>query len=88
MLWQDNSTSHENCEYIFHTIRLKPRKITFKVKHVGVDKNSVSFAQYTHIYTTSETMTIQPDMHANKTTVHDTMRQIRATQSMATNKHR
>ena len=32
MLWQDNSTSHENCEYIFHTIRLKPRKITFKVK--------------------------------------------------------
>ena len=47
-----------------------------------MDKNSLSFAQYTHIYTTSETMTIQPDMHANKTTVHDTMRQIR---SMATN---
>ena len=38
--------------------------------------------QYTHIYSTSETMTIQPDMHANKTTVHDTKRQIRATPSM------
>ena len=51
-----------------------------------MDKTLSLSAQYTHICSTNETMTIQLDMHANKTTVHDTMRQIRATQSMATDK--